>query len=124
MLAGVPGSATNGYLLVHANGGLNQMRTGVSLPCITIIFGSILSYVARTLQFNYVSAAYVSLDKLSWDLFHQICDMVAVAKIMNATLVLPYLDHSSFWTDPRFGLKPHCYLLLKRFHSLVSVRMT
>ncbi|MQL73167.1 hypothetical protein Taro_005515, partial [Colocasia esculenta] len=83
-------SETRGYLLVHTNGGLNQMRAGVSflhsvlVPDIHALFGPI---------------SLLHQDKKIYSPLWQISDMVAVARIINATLVIPELDKKSFWQD-------------------------
>ena len=33
---------------------------------------------------------------------NQICDMVVIARYLNVTLIVPELDKTSFWNDPRF----------------------
>lgn len=38
-------------------------------------------------------------------LITKICDAVAVAKILNATLVIPYLEVNPVWQDSRYFMR-------------------
>ncbi|OMO49833.1 GDP-fucose protein O-fucosyltransferase [Corchorus olitorius] len=70
-----PGSS--GYLIVDANGGLNQQRSALCLV-LTIL---------------------TALNPISF-----ICNAVAVAGLLNAILVIPQFELNSVWRDPsQFG---------------------
>ncbi|OEL22131.1 Uncharacterized protein BAE44_0016849 [Dichanthelium oligosanthes] len=69
----VPENKTSGFIFIHAEGGLNQQRIAV--------------------HFRFVASKFRYLICL------QICNAVAIAKIMNATLILPVLKQDQIWKD-------------------------
>jgi rhamnogalacturonan I rhamnosyltransferase len=81
----------NGYLMVSCNGGLNQMRGAVSIS-LNVLFNYLLY---RKIPMNF------GVQKLHFVFLKQICDMVAIARYLNVTLIVPELDKTSFWADPR-----------------------
>lgn len=97
---------SNGYILVEANGGLNQQRSTVY---ILFILSCMLKHVR---QWVWKHKLICSESHLSWWLLctishiirimlMQICNAVAVAKLMNATLIIPLFHFNSVWKDPR-----------------------
>jgi hypothetical protein len=104
---------SRGYLVVQSNGGLNQMRAGVRIlrfQCF-ILFRCSWSLTSETLCPDAVPSDFtwpLVLCMCSYGFWClcfilQICDMVAVARILNATLVVPELDQRSYWQDSRWG---------------------
>ncbi|KAG2248699.1 hypothetical protein Bca52824_088327 [Brassica carinata] len=73
---------SQGFLQVFLDGGLNQQRMG--------LVGSALFITLRH---------YINFTDFSFDLLLQICDAVAVAKILNVTLVIPRLEVNPVWQD-------------------------
>lgn len=65
----------------------------------SFFFVSFLGINATSLLLvNVIGFCSIYLDGLEF----QICDMVAVARLLNLTLVVPELDKTSFWADPRY----------------------
>ncbi|CAN1321465.1 Rhamnogalacturonan I rhamnosyltransferase 1 [Linum perenne] len=51
-----------------------------------------------------------------------ICDMVAVARLLNLTLLVPELDKTSFWADPRYTSFPLHLRSIASFEDIFDVR--
>lgn len=52
----------------------------------------------------------------------QICDMVTIARYLNVTLIVPELDKTSFWADPRCVLDSiTVYVLAKALSIIIRV---
>lgn len=77
--------------MVYSNGGLNQMRAGVSIIYLTFIISTFCK------SFMLCNCNIQCLLRL----WLQICDMVVIARYLNVTFVVPELDNTSFWQDRR-----------------------
>lgn len=51
----------------------------------------------------------------------QICDMVAIARYLNVTLIVPELDKTSFWNDPRYVSILNVFDPLTGYNKVITI---
>ena len=91
------------YLYLIFRGCLNNKWNFMCLPIfIDGLFYFILFFdIAPQVQVRFPLFSMHFLWLSDWDFLIQICDAIAVAKILNATLVTPAFHLNSVWRDSR-----------------------
>lgn len=116
---------SNGYLYVEANGGLNQQRTSVSSYYFSWKFklGHArihLQYICILVKFDTYSSIFYFGVWSFYVPFLQICNAVAVAGYLNATLVIPNFHFHSIWKDPRLVKIYTCLFIYFNHCTLIN----
>lgn len=76
-----PRSQSNGYVFVRIQGGFHEIRNSVRIKCSSCVF-NINLWIVVCMIANIL-------------LIFQICDVVVISRLLNATLVIPEIQSTT-----------------------------